>query len=346
MPKHRHLREPDAHAVFLATWDWPRFVAAWSAAVGPLPKPLATSVPLAAPHLPCLDAPLVFYAWWPADDVALKQSQLQQGLLRFSNNVALDNELVIQRTGPRETAQYLADATSAEQRAALLIAAALHAYLNSRVAYLPEPLGDTLRTIQRWAWDAAGFDYSPWHHLSTNVLPGERRFLPGGTLHPDVAARLTGDDIVQALGSYHRTLLLSWRLVKLVVDAKGDPVVVAASWEHLAQQAAKQQAENDAWEARLAAEQEAEARQQEEHLRLHPRAAEWPPTADVLTELVWSMPTVEVANLFGVSDVAVAKRCDRLGVPKPPRGFWRKVEAGTIKHPLGQPPKPPRQRGS
>lgn len=44
--------------------------------------------------------------------------------------------------------------------------------------------------------------------------------------------------------------------------------------------------------------------------------------------LVWSKPTVEVAKLLGVSDVAVSKRCKKLEVPKPPRGYWAKVAAG------------------
>ena len=53
-------------------------------------------------------------------------------------------------------------------------------------------------------------------------------------------------------------------------------------------------------------------------------------TRERLNELVWSMPTVKVAELLGVSDVAVSKRCKLLGVNKPPRGYWRKVEAGVI----------------
>lgn len=46
--------------------------------------------------------------------------------------------------------------------------------------------------------------------------------------------------------------------------------------------------------------------------------------------LVWTKPTTEVADILSVSDVAVAKRCKRLNVPKPPRGYWAKVHAGQI----------------
>lgn len=52
-----------------------------------------------------------------------------------------------------------------------------------------------------------------------------------------------------------------------------------------------------------------------------------------LQDLVWSMPTTKIAKLLGVSDVAVAKRCKKLGVSKPPRGYWRKIQTGKINGP-------------
>src|SRR5690606_3745324 len=56
-----------------------------------------------------------------------------------------------------------------------------------------------------------------------------------------------------------------------------------------------------------------------------------------LRALVWTKPTTEIAGEFGVSDVAVAKRCKALGIPKPAPGFWAKVAAGAIPHPRGRP---------
>ncbi|NLG97359.1 MAG: hypothetical protein GX491_08370 [Chloroflexi bacterium] len=44
-----------------------------------------------------------------------------------------------------------------------------------------------------------------------------------------------------------------------------------------------------------------------------------------LYALVWSRPTTEVAKVFGVSDKAIEKRCKRLGIPKPPRGYWLQI---------------------
>lgn len=49
-----------------------------------------------------------------------------------------------------------------------------------------------------------------------------------------------------------------------------------------------------------------------------------------LQVMVWTMPTIEVAKILGVSDVAVSKRCKKLGISKPPRGYWAKVRAGAI----------------
>ena len=51
---------------------------------------------------------------------------------------------------------------------------------------------------------------------------------------------------------------------------------------------------------------------------------------ELLESLVWKMPTVKVADMLGVSDVAIGKRCKLLGISKPPRGYWRKVETNTL----------------
>jgi hypothetical protein len=45
-----------------------------------------------------------------------------------------------------------------------------------------------------------------------------------------------------------------------------------------------------------------------------------------LRQLVWEIPTTQIACLYGVSDKAVEKRCRALGISKPPRGYWAKHE--------------------
>ncbi len=52
-----------------------------------------------------------------------------------------------------------------------------------------------------------------------------------------------------------------------------------------------------------------------------------------LEELVWEMPTTKVAELFGVSDKAVSKRCKLYAIEKPPRGYWAKINAGYLPAP-------------
>lgn len=47
-----------------------------------------------------------------------------------------------------------------------------------------------------------------------------------------------------------------------------------------------------------------------------------------LYEEVWTEPTQKVAERYGVSDVAIAKACALLDIPKPPRGYWNKKAAG------------------
>jgi hypothetical protein len=46
-----------------------------------------------------------------------------------------------------------------------------------------------------------------------------------------------------------------------------------------------------------------------------------------LYELAWSKPMVELAQDFGISDVALAKRLRKLGIPVPGRGYWARVPA-------------------
>jgi len=43
---------------------------------------------------------------------------------------------------------------------------------------------------------------------------------------------------------------------------------------------------------------------------------------------IWTEPARRVATRYGVSDVAIAKVCRQLNIPKPPRGYWAKKAAG------------------
>lgn len=50
------------------------------------------------------------------------------------------------------------------------------------------------------------------------------------------------------------------------------------------------------------------------------------PCKETLEKMVWSIPTSQLAKQLGVSDVSIAKRCKKLGIAKPEKGYWRKIE--------------------
>src|SRR5205809_4507887 len=61
-------------------------------------------------------------------------------------------------------------------------------------------------------------------------------------------------------------------------------------------------------------------------------------TREQLYEKVWSAPATQVAAELGISDVALAKRCKQLNVPKPSLGYWAKVAAGQKPEKTSLPP--------
>lgn len=61
----------------------------------------------------------------------------------------------------------------------------------------------------------------------------------------------------------------------------------------------------------------------------HPEKITWP-TKEELEKMIWEMSTIKIASQLGVSDKAVEKRCRKLGVSKPPRGYWAKRKYGKL----------------
>lgn len=51
-------------------------------------------------------------------------------------------------------------------------------------------------------------------------------------------------------------------------------------------------------------------------------------TRKQLYEKVWSTPMSVISKEYGISDVGMAKHCKRHDIPRPPRGYWAKVEHG------------------
>lgn len=46
------------------------------------------------------------------------------------------------------------------------------------------------------------------------------------------------------------------------------------------------------------------------------------PTYEELSEMVWNLPMTKVGIHYGVSDVAIKKRCKTMGIDTPPRGYF------------------------
>lgn len=51
-----------------------------------------------------------------------------------------------------------------------------------------------------------------------------------------------------------------------------------------------------------------------------------------LYKKVWEKPISRLAKEYGISDVGLAKICRKLKIPRPPRGYWAKLEYGKKVH--------------
>lgn len=64
-----------------------------------------------------------------------------------------------------------------------------------------------------------------------------------------------------------------------------------------------------------------------------------------LHQLVWESPGTHLAKRFGISDVALAKICHKLDVPRPPPGWWARKAAGRKVSVASLPPRRPDVHG-
>lgn len=60
-------------------------------------------------------------------------------------------------------------------------------------------------------------------------------------------------------------------------------------------------------------------------------------TRNQLYKYGWSEPVAQVGARFGVSDVAIARICKKMNIPRPARGYWAKKQHG---YPVGTTPLP------
>lgn len=60
-------------------------------------------------------------------------------------------------------------------------------------------------------------------------------------------------------------------------------------------------------------------------------------TRQELYDLVWTVPGRTLAQRFGISDVGLAKVCKKHAIPRPPRGYWARVQHGQKPRPAPLP---------
>lgn len=51
-------------------------------------------------------------------------------------------------------------------------------------------------------------------------------------------------------------------------------------------------------------------------------------TREQLYEQVWATPMGKLAASYGLSNVGLAKICEKHSIPRPPSGYWTKMEFG------------------
>jgi len=281
------------------------------------------NVALHDPHAPSGREPELH--WWPKNSLLHLQTQAQADLLPGPRNPA--PAITRLRAGQRETLRQLLNAQGDPDRvAAIMIAASLHPIVTSYIGFR----GGLAPGWPRWLSPSRIYDPAierigchPWTRAQSYVLP----FLARDLCRNYTSVRVA----VESIAMESRLVLLQYQAVQIVFGPDIDPRV--------RDRAKEIQAERNA-EVVRARELERQKRvQQEAFRRTHPKSQGWPylGRAD-LERLVWSKPTVEIAREFGVSDSAVGKRCRDLGVRKPPRGFWARVEAGREPHPHGVAP--------
>jgi hypothetical protein len=125
----------------------------------------------------------------------------------------------------------------------------------------------------------------------------------------------------------HASTLLSFRPVVVEFVAAPHRCVAKALEEEGAAQQRRAAESAAAWKTHKQAEKE-----RLEALRVqHPRWGEFQgPSDEELKRLVWAKPLTQLAEEFGVSDVAIGKRCRVRGIARPPRGHWLTRRIGGI----------------
>lgn len=315
-------------------WCWQNVYSAWCARLDDFNLEPTSLFTVLRVHDPKKRVELgqCLLAWWPAKSICEKHLLVQRhldGILCYMAPQLLASK------GEKTTIELLYEYREGQEKtAATFIAASLFdRVISSRGDYPHEkwPPFSAVHALYLLACEKMGFQRypGPWHTSCTCVLPFGLPEFDRGKIE-------TFSELINFLGEEAASVLLKYRMVIIEFADSPDPEIAAI----LASKYEEERKRCEEWSAQQAKEKEEKVRRK----LTHPRCDEWEKLSTTeLERLVWSMPTTRVAADFGVSDVAVAKRCERLGIAKPHLGFWSKVKAGLLPHPEGKPPAPPKK---
>jgi hypothetical protein len=317
---------------FCERWNWEMVVSRWERWIkdaGVSTFPLFTPIRVFDPANPMGRESVL--SWWPSGSIRNLHQELQGFLYKFPGRIGPVHPDFGTRRGEMETLRYLwRNRESVELMAAVLFSASLFSRMGSSRARYPETWPSRFGVGELYDWAKARMesneDFYGWHYSCTQVLPYESS---------DWEYRLESmDALVRYLAEEHIALLQRYRPVVIEFSDSADPFIEKAVQQQIEAERLREQA----WKRKCIDEQAQKAKELAELREKHPRFGEWGRvTNEELKRLVWLKPVTLIAIEFGVSDVAIAKRCKSAGIPKPLRGFWARVEAGKIPHPGGIP---------
>lgn len=273
-------------------------------------------------------------SWWPPESIFQHQKNLQRHFDDYPGTHGLIHPYYF-RKGEIDTIYYLWKYKDDLQKVcALLISASLFYRLESHRREYPRdtwPNFYCVRVLLDWCYEQSLDEDKRrgwyWAGTCTRVIPKSLWDYSGCQIK-------TMNELIRYIAEEHIQLFKTFQPVVIRFKPEPDSVIASILKEEYEIERQKREEAQKLWAIQQKTREEELERQKIKHSRL----GEWNQISySELQTLVWSKPTQAIADEFGISDVAIAKKCNRLGIGKPPRGFWAKVNAGKLPHPKGKP---------
>lgn len=314
---------------FTANWNWEHVYSNWRHRIREYSislKPLFTEVWVHDSENPLGRKNSL--SWWPKNKIKDLQLNFQRHLYKYPGSNGPVHPY-INRQGEIETLDYLwTHKENEEEIAAILINASLFTRLYSSRRHYPKdywPPYYCVEELYKWAyriWHSQD-EYQSWQHYHTEVLPNRNE---------DIYYQLNDIyAVVRYLADEHALMFINFAPVTIEFKEKRDPFIQRILNEEYVE---KRKLD----EAREIKKNQMTLLQKKDMKSPQLKNNKWVAISKKeLEKLVWSKPTSILAKELGVSDVAIAKRCKKLGIRKPKPGFWARVKAGLIPDPKGKP---------